>query len=303
LIERSNRYIESINETFNPPATHVIRGRTWALRVTAALAALALLASGCSGIRFAYSFADNYFVGAVQDYFDPSPEQLRAVRAKAEELLVWHRQHELPLYVRMFSQAAQKVGDALTEEEILWGIGQVRARYDALAQRIIEVNAASLAALSAHNLDALEKRFAAEDAKIEQSRAKADPREREQRRVDRAQAQLERWVGPLSAEQKATVATWVAAAPTASTDWYRERVDRQRALLALLRGEHDPALLPPKLTALWLGREPYTRPRDASDSRIVALLLSIDRTLSADQRTRAVEHMQGYAEEFRRLGH
>ena len=204
--------------------------------------AVMLVLSGCSGIRWLYSYADNYFVGIVQDYFDPTPEQMRAVRAKAEQLLAWHRQNELPLYVAMFDQAAQQARDGLTEDEVSWGMAQLRDRYDALAQRIVEVNAPLLAKLSEQNLAALEGKFAAENAKLERVYLDADQARRDERRVDRVQNQFERWVGPLSSQQRAMIAAWVAAAPAASTNWYQDRISRQQGMLDALRSERDPAI-------------------------------------------------------------
>jgi hypothetical protein len=265
------------------------------------LGAIMLALSGCSGIRWLYSYADNYFVGIVQDYFDPTPEQMRAVRAKAVQLLAWHRQDELPLYVAMFDQAAQKARDGLSEEEVSWGMAQLRARYDTLAQRIVEANAPLLAELSEQNLAALERKFAAENAKLERAYLDADQARRDERRVERIQNQFERWVGKLSSKQRAIVAVWVADAPTASIDWYQERVTRQQNMLTLLRSERDPAVLAAQLTGLWLGRGAAAERRARNESRVTALILSLDQTLSAAQRERAMLRMQQYADDFRSL--
>ncbi len=260
-----------------------------------------LALSGCSGIRWLYSYADNYFVGIVQDYFDPTPEQMRAVRAKSELLLAWHRQEELPLYVAMFDQAAQKARDGLTEDEVSWGLAQLRTRYDTLAQRMVEANAPLLAVLSAHNLAALEGKFGAENAKLERSYLDADQARRDERRVDRVQNQFERWVGTLSSQQRGIVAAWVAEAPAASINWFQERVTRQQRMLTSLRSERDPALLAAQLTELWLGRGVAAERRARNESRVTALILSLDQTLSAAQRRRAVQRMQQYADDFRSL--
>jgi hypothetical protein len=265
------------------------------------LSAIMLALSGCSAMRLAYSYADNYFAGIVQDYFDPTPEQMRAVRAKAEQLLAWHRQDELPLYVAMFDQAAQKARDGLTEEEVRWGLTQLRARYDSLAQRIVELNAPLLTELSAQNLAALEGKFAAENAKLESGYLEADQTSRDERRVKRVQNQFERWVGPLSVKQRAIVTAWVADAPSAPINWYEERVTRQQRMLTSLRSERNPALLAVQITALWLGRGPTTERRARNESRVTALILSLDQTLSAAQRERAVVRMQRYADDFRSL--
>jgi Family of unknown function (DUF6279) len=265
------------------------------------LGMLMLTLSGCGVTRLAYNHADNYFVGTVQDYFDPAPEQLRAVRANAGQLLDWHRRHELPLYVAMFEQAAQKTRDGLTEPEVNWALAQLHQRYDTLAQRIIEANAPLLARLSARNLAALEHKFAAENTKLEREYVGADRTRRDERRVKRVQTQLERWIGPLRADQRAIVAAWVAGAPNASIDWYQEHVARQRNLLAALRSEHNPAALAARLSGLWLDRGTSNERRAREDSRMAALILSIDRTLSAAQRGRAVRRMQQLAGDFRGL--
>jgi hypothetical protein len=182
-----------------------------------------------------------------------------------------------------------------------WAMAQLHQRYDTLAQRIIEANAPLLAHLSAQNFTALERKFTAENTKLERDYAGTDRTRRDERRVKRVQAQFERWVGPLSANQRALVAAWVATAPNASIDWYQEHVARQRNLLAALRNEHDPASLAARLTALWLDRGAAAERRARGESRMAALILSIDRTLSAAQRGRAVQRMQQLADDFRGL--
>lgn len=254
---------------------------------------------GCGRARLIYSYADDLFVGMVQDYFQPTPEQLRAVRQNAQALLAWHRQQELPLYVAMFSQAAQKMSDGLAEDEVRWGMAQVRTRYDALAQRIVESHAPLLIALSADNLTALESKFATENAKLERAYLDRDLSQRAGRRIARVQKQLQRWIGALSAQQQAIVAAWVAAAPSAAIEWYQERVRRQQSALAALRTKRDPTLLAARLTEVWLQRGSAGGQRARNESRVIELILSIDRTLSESQRARAVRRMQQYADEFR----
>lgn len=261
-----------------------------------------MLALGaCSVMRFAYGHADNYFVGIVQDYFDPSPEQLRAVRANAEALIAWHRQSELPLYVAMFGEAAQKTRSGLTDADVRWGLGQVRMRYDALAQRILTIHAPMLAQLGDANFTALEKKFAEDNAEIEKKYLGTTPVRRDEHRVERVQRQLERWTGTLDAKQRDIVAVWVAAAPSASADWYRTRVERQQALLGALRSELDSATLAARIGSLWLRNAAPAEQRSREDARMSALIVAIDRSLSAAQRERVVARMQQYAQQFRGL--
>jgi hypothetical protein len=267
-----------------------------------AATALAFTLSSCSSMRFAYGFADNYFVGAVQDYFDPSPQQLRSVRANAEGVLAWHREQELPLYVAMFDEAARKIADGLSEDEVRWGIAQARTRYASLAQRIVNVNAPLLAKLSEENFTALEQKFAQDNTEIERRYVSGNAARRDETRVERVQRQLERWVGTLDAKQRQIVAAWVASAPNAYADWQRQRTNRQQALLDALRGERDPAALAARVTELWVQRGASAEAREQQEARIGALILAIDASLSAAQRERVVERMRGYAGEFRALG-
>ena len=72
-------------------------------------------------------------------------------------------------------------------------------------------------------------------------------------------------------------------------------------MLDALRSERDPTVLATQLTELWLRRGPATEQQTRNESRVAALVLSIDQTLSVAQRGRAVLRLQQYADDFRSL--
>ena len=75
MLLASRRPISVVSHSYRASALAIVLG------------ALMLALGGCGGMRLMYSFADNYYVGIVQDYFDPTSEQLRAVRTKSKSAL------------------------------------------------------------------------------------------------------------------------------------------------------------------------------------------------------------------------
>src|SRR5262245_10099241 len=267
--------------------------------------AVALLAAACGGVtRLVYDGADVAVLLTGHRYLSFEGDQWKLARAAVARFHAWHRRNELPRYAALLTDAAARVRRGLGRADVEWAIQSVRTRYTALVEAGVRESAPLVEAFDAENVALLERRFAQEDAKRVRERLSGDPATRERERVTTLVKRFEEWTGTLAEGQVAMVRQFVAA--TADYPWHAHelRLRRQRELVALLnRTVQDDSAAPSdalrSLFIAWgLERTPERRVRD---EQFVQLILGLDRSLDARQRTRVAERLAGYAEDARVL--
>lgn len=270
------------------------------MRLIAALLVACLLA-GCSMVRLAYESADSYLRYRAGAYLDVHGEQADELDAAIDAFHDWHRKQALPQYARLAGEAAQRVDDGLTPEDLVWGydslIAQTRIGLREGAQRIAPL----LGRLDAQQIAHIESRLAEENRRFEKEFLRGTEGARRERRAERIVKRLEDWVGRLSQAQVERVRQYSARAPLLAEMRLREHQRVQAAGLELLRAGKIEGL--PEFVAYWdRGRDPaYAAGIEASRRELFALLLDLDRTLAPGQRAQAVANLQRYAADFRQL--
>jgi hypothetical protein len=268
------------------------------LGLLAALAAGAVL-SGCSALRLAYDNADTYLRWRAGSYFDVQGAAADELDDRIDAFLDWHRARALPHYARLSEEAAMRLGDGLSREDLVWG-------YDALMTQARESlrNAATQIAPLLDRMDAgqighLERRLAEDNRKFARENLRGSEAERRKRRAKRTQDRLEEWVGRLTQAQVERVRLYAERSPL--TDEYRER-DRKRLQAEVLGmvHKHEASKRLPDLAARWQqGRDPaFVALNEAWRQEFYALLLDFDRMMTPAQRAKAVANFRRYAEDF-----
>jgi hypothetical protein len=235
---------------------------------------------------------------------DLEDEQWRLARGAIDRFHAWHRRAELARYAALLQDAADRVQDGLTRDDVEWGIASLRERYAVLVSAAVRESAPLLAQLDADNVAALARHFAGEDRKRVRERLSGDPAKRERERTDAIRRRLEDWTGPLSEAQVEPVRHFVRATADYPRHAHESRVRKQRALVELL--ERNVRAGNGEVTAeLHSFLLAWESERDASrlahQERFVELILDLDRTLTATQRERAVARLDRYAEDFQAL--
>ena len=272
-----------------------------ALRLMAALAAGAVL-SGCSAVRLAYDNADSYIRWRADAYLDVHGDAADELDDRIDAFLDWHRAKALPQYARLSEEAAQRLGDGLSQADVVWGYDSLQAQARESLRAAAERIAPMLDRLSAEQVRYLEKRLAEDNRKFARENLKGSEAERRKLRAKRLQDRLEEWVGRLTPAQVERVRQYAERAPL--TDEHRDR-DRKRLQIEFLAGgrKHEAAKRLPDLAARWQeGRDPaFVALNEQWRKEFYAFLLDFDHTLTAAQRARAVAHFRRYAEDFANL--
>jgi hypothetical protein len=255
----------------------------------AALLSLSLLLAACGGAtRLAYESGDAWVLVLTDRYLDLEGEQWRLARAAIRHLHAWHRRTELPRYAALLQSTAGRVERGLTRADVEWAIQNLRIRYAILVDAAVRESAPLLHVLEADNIAALERRFAAEDRKRIRETLSGDVAKRERARTLGIVKRVEEWTGPLSGAQHEV----------------EHRSRKQRELVALLVREvgSAKATSPEQLRSFLVGWEAERRIAQREyDARFVELILQLDRTLTASQRTHAIGRLGRYAEDCRQL--
>lgn len=263
--------------------------------------AASLFLGGCSMVRFAYDNADSYLHWRAGNYLDVHGEALDELDASIDAFLEWHRKHALPQYSRLAAEAAERVGDGLSQKDLVWGydslIAQTRESLRAGAQRLAPL----LGRLDAQQIAHIESRLAEDNRRFARELLRGSEKARRERRAERIAKRLEDWVGRLTEAQVERVRQYSERAPLLAGMRDRDNRRLQAALLDMLRS-HDVAGLPEFVAGWDRQRDPeYAAAIEAARRELYAMLLEVDRTLSAGQRARAVAEFRRYAADFQLL--
>jgi hypothetical protein len=269
-----------------------------AARLLAVLVAGAVLA-GCSAVKLAYDNADSYLRWRAGAYLDVHGDASDELDDRIDAFLDWHRAKALPQYSRLSDEAARRLSDGLSHEDVVWGYDVLQAQAKESVRAAAERIAPMLDRLSPEQVRYLERRLAEDNRKFARENLKGSEADRRKLRARRIQERLEEWVGRLTPAQIERIRQYAQRAPL--TDEHRER-DRKRLQAEFLDTvrKQQAAKRMPELAARWQeGRDPaFVALNEAWRKEFYALLIDIDRTLTPAQRARGVANFRRYAEDF-----
>ena len=266
-------------------------------------AALAcVLIGGCSTARLVYENADAYLKWKASSYFDLHGEAAEDLDQRIDAFMAWHRAEALPKYAALGDEGSRRFTRGLSREDLVWGydsvVAQVRESVRAAAERMAPL----LDRLTPAQIVHLERQFAEDNRRFARENLRGGERERRKRRTERNVERLEDWVGRLSKAQIERVAQYSARAPLLEELRDRDHKRLQAELLAILRAREAKKRLPDQAANWDRGREPaYVAALEAARSEYFAMALDIDRSLSQQQRARALSHLRRYTEDFKAL--
>lgn len=273
----------------------------WFLRLLM-LVSIAWL-SGCSTIRLAYDNADIWIRWRADHYLDPRGEQRVALNARVAELLSWHRQDTLPRYASYLEEAARRLADGLTRQDLVWAYETARTH---LRQDVLAAGAKAgdmLRALDADQIAHLERRFAEDNQKFAREYISGSEEKRREKRAERNAERIEDWYGRLTDEQTERVRRHSDEQPLIDELRDRERKRLQTEFLSLARQRKGPDDLAALLLQLIPGGgDPkYVAATQVYLDSYMELLVDVSRMATVRQRQRAVARLQGYARDLTQL--
>lgn len=263
---------------------------------------LLLALPGCSTLRLVYDNADTYLRWRASHYLDPDGEMSDELEERIAAFMAWHRSQALPKYAQLLDEAALRLDRHLAPADLVWGYDSVMTQARVGLRMAAVQGAPLLDRLNQKQIANLERRLAEDNRRFAKENLQGDERERRKRRVERNVERLEDWVGRLTKAQRERVARYSDRAPL--LDDFRDR-DHQRIqgeVLAIVRA-HEAKKRLPEFAANWdRGRDPaYVAALEPARNEYFAMLLDLERSLTPEQRKRALAEVRRYADDFRTL--
>lgn len=262
----------------------------------------ALLASGCSTVRFAYENADSYLRWKAGTYVELQGDEADELDDRIEEFHAWHRKHALPKYSQLAQEASRRFEDGLSRPDLDWGYDAVREQARESLRKAAELAAPMLDRLTPAQVAQIERRLAEDNRQFHRDHLRGSERDRRRKRARFVVDRLEDWLGKLSQAQVERVREYAERMPLVDELRDRERRRLQGEVLGVIRAREAQARLREQIANWDRGREPaFVAALQTWRDQYFALLIDIDRSLSPEQRSRALAHIGRYAEHFETL--
>lgn len=273
----------------------------------AALAACGMLLSGCSTVKLAYNQAPQLAHWQLNNYLDLSQAQSERVKDELGDLHQWHRGTMLPRHAALLQQLQQQLPSAMSAQQACAAYAEVRSQFEkVLAQA--EPKLAWLATeLSEAQIRNLQKKQARSNADWKKEWLDVTPEELREHRFKQLLSRAENFYGPLEAPQKEALKGFIAQSSFDPQRTYAERLRRQQDLVQVLQSIAQTRATPEQARSQirsYLDRL-ATSP-DAAYQRYARTLEQegcdgfsrVHNAMTREQRSRAVQSVKGYADDF-----
>jgi hypothetical protein len=270
-----------------------------------AVAVAALGVAGC-GLGLVYPRLDTVVGFYLQGLVTLDPAQSAQLKRVLAGNLEWHRRSELERYSAFMRELAGDLEGGAGPEE--WRKATRRA--EQYWREVFEQAAPGYAAVASTLTDGQVAELLAnlerQDTKERREHESRSPAERDARREKSVRRALERFTGPLNAEQRALVRAHVAASPSFVPEWLDNRRVWREALAGALavrdrRAEFEARMrvLVARPDELWTPQ--YRAAVERRTTALVELMAGIDATLTPEQRAAARRQLLALAEEVQGL--
>ncbi|MEK2688633.1 DUF6279 family lipoprotein [Bdellovibrio sp. GT3] len=171
-----------------------------------------LVCSGCSRLDIAYRWADTYIASKVDDYFDISSEQSKALKKDIKKDLISMKETLLPIWMDRLNKIQQDVDDgSLNDKKVAVYFGDFFKDVDQINSHFATTAVDFISSTDAKQIEYFKKSFYKknqEDLEKSQDSAKLEKKYR-----GKYEDVFEMFVGSLTDQQKQLIADNVKAAP------------------------------------------------------------------------------------------
>jgi hypothetical protein len=276
------------------------------------LAALVVLAAGCSTIRFTYNHGDTLLYWWLNAYIDIDSDQSDWVKKDINNLFQWHRTTQLRDYAGLLTKMQRQLGDGnVTQEELLSDYRDIKARTELLAFKALPQLADLAMSIKPEQLAQMEKKFAKNNADFRKKFMSGSVEDQQEARFKKAREQFELWFGSFSREQEAQLRKASDARPLDNEIWLQERMLRQKKIVALVRRVQQEKLNKEQTMSAIHGmlRDMLDRMEaperkaffDAYVDNTAKFILAAIRITTPEQKAHAQKRMQGWIDDFNAL--
>jgi len=269
---------------------------------------VSVLLVGCSAARLGYSNGETLSYWWLNSYVDFEADQKPWVKSRIDKIFAWHRRTQLPDYIKLLSQAQKRIHGKVTENELLADYEELKKRVWIMTERALPDLADLALALRPQQIAHIEKKFASNNDDYRKDFLRGDLEERQRVRFKKTLKQAEYWFGNFNNEQEKLLRAASDARPLNNELVMADRLQRQRALIALLKkiqAEH-----PRREAAIAMLRD-YARATmersanaehqaffDASHKANARMIAAIINNATPAQREHFIKNLQHWIDDF-----
>ena len=272
------------------------------------LAALLVVAAGCSSVRFTYNHGDTLLYWWLNAYLDLDSEQAGWVKKDIDSLFQWHRKTQLRDYTQLLANGQRQLAAGLTQADLMNDYHEIKTRSQLLAFKALPELADLARSVRPEQIAQMEKKFNSNNDEYRKKFLRGDTEKRQKLRFQKSMEQMELWFGRFSSEQEAILRKASDARPLNNEIWLEERIRRQQKILSVLRKVQQEKLSKDATIALIhnLVKEIFDRfdaPErkqffDAYIDGTVQFILTAAKMATPAQKAHAQKRMQGWIEDF-----
>jgi hypothetical protein len=189
-----------------------------------------------------YNYLDWLVPWALDDYVTLDDKQEALVDRSLAQMLSWHRQQQLPLYVKDLQIIRQQASDKLSVVEVIETIGKIRAHWQTLVSTLFPALVELGQSLTDKQVEQLVTSLREElDEQVEEHEALSD-KEQHAEWAERVEEELTGWLGELNTQQRDRIVTWSEQRTSTFELWVAFRYRWIDALQQTLAIRNDPQL-------------------------------------------------------------
>lgn len=264
-----------------------------------------LFCSSCA-LRFTYNNLDWVVPWYTDDYVTLNASQKKLFEQRFQRYWDWHRKTQLPRYSALLRDTAEALKAGLVDKTASMIETRTTDLTETLVRKMEPDLLALLPTLSAKQLREIQAKFAKDNKKHREEYIDASAEQQRDKRAERIESSLERWFGQLNEAQLALIAQAAGDYQLMGEESLQARLAWQQAFIDALQLRQQQTEFSAALSRLFanreLGRSPAFQEKLAHNQGVLAeLYKKLDKSLSKQQRERAVSRLLDYAKEFDQL--
>jgi hypothetical protein len=285
-------------------------GKPLTLFLRTLLASFLLLVAACSNLQIGYNLGDTATLYYLDGYLDLNTRQKKQLSTDLEQLFAWHRQQELPAYANELGKTRQMLQKPLSVAQLSDINDFMRDALQRIALQSVPMFSRLLLSLTPQQVAYLRVQLDESNAQWREDRLSGSVLAQRQYRYELMLDQFEKWLGPLDAQQQATLRVANEQWPVDQQFWYSERLIRQREMLALI--DYSVQQKPPQVQLSERLREyvlNFEKDRssqrqlriDSSREHAMRLIVALTNNATAEQKHHIVMRAQDLIDDFSAL--
>ena len=191
-------------------------------------------------------------VERADDLFDLTSNQERSLIARSRSYLAWHREKQLPQYLSFINDLKRTSQKKITPRDVEKVFSRFLKLRDDLYYKLEPIMISTMQGLSEDQIRYFEKELLQKHRELEKRELSLKGSEYLKNRFERSIDRLEYWFDDLEKTQKKDFFSFLEKHPNSRKNWFKKRIERQKALLDALKQNKSNSHLKRKLRTLFL---------------------------------------------------